>query len=328
MEKILSQEEINALLKAAQDSAASSEGGGKERKFSSFVFGKASRISKQQVQDVSEVHEAFAYSLKNRLGAFLQVAVEVNAMSVDEVPYTEFIQSVPQHAYLASMNVQPANCIALLSLDLSVAFAMIDLMLGGDGKPEPVERPATEIEEKVLQTVVDMICEELQMAWRQAVEISFSFGQTERSKELFRLLPPYEKILFLSFEIRMPDVFSTLTLGFPAAASSMLLRKLAKKSARSQNAPPEAQSRLRERLKDCVLAVEMLLPPTKIKGKDLLALDAGQTLLIQHRTREAALIQVAGRKMFTGYPVRSGKQRAGMIQQKLLIPSSSEKASE
>ncbi|HEX5481963.1 MAG TPA: FliM/FliN family flagellar motor switch protein [Terriglobia bacterium] len=328
MEKILSQEEINALLRAAQDSAGSSAGGGKERKFSPFVFGKASRISKQQVQDVAQVHEAFAYSLKNRLGAFLQVAVEVNAMSVDEVPYSEFIQSVPQQAYLASMNVRPANCIAILSLDLSVAFPMIDLMLGGDGKPEAVERPATEIEEKVLQTVVDMVSEELQMAWRQVVEMSFSFAQTERSKELFRLLPPYEKILFLSFEIRMPDVFSTMTLAFPAAASSMLLRKLAKKNTRSQSAPSESQARLRERLKDCVLAVEMLLPPTHVRGKDLLALGVGQTLLIQQRTSQPAVIQIAGRKMFAGYPVRSGKQRGGMIRQRFVLSSSSEKAGE
>jgi flagellar motor switch protein FliM len=118
MEKTLTQEEINALLRSAQVTAASEEGAASPHKVAPFVFGKASRISKQQVKDVGQIHETFSYRVKNRLSAYLQVAMEVNLMSVDEVPYSEFIESLPAQAYLASLNVQPTNSIAILSLDL------------------------------------------------------------------------------------------------------------------------------------------------------------------------------------------------------------------
>ncbi|MGH9378572.1 MAG: flagellar motor switch protein FliM [Terriglobia bacterium] len=328
MEKILTQDEINALLRSAQATAASSEGAPPPRKYTPFVFGKASRISKQQVKDVAQIHEAFAYRLKNRLSAYLQVTMEINPMSIDEVPYSEFIQSLPQQTYLASVNIHPSNSLGILSLDLPVAFAMIDLMLGGDGKGGAPERHTTEIEEKVLQTVVDMICDELQMAWRQAVEINFVFDQTHRSAELFRLLPTYEKILFLSFEIRMAEVFSTLTLAFPAAVSSSLLRKLAKKSARNLGSSQQSKIQIKDRIRECVFGIEMLLPPTRIRGKDLLELNAGQTILIEHRVSQPALLMVAGSRMFAGYPVRNGKQRSAMIRQKFAVPFPAEKVIE
>ncbi|MGH9343163.1 MAG: FliM/FliN family flagellar motor switch protein, partial [Terriglobia bacterium] len=199
-------------------------------------------------------------------------------------------------------------------------------MLGGNGKLEPPPRPTTEIEEQVLQTVVDIICEELQIDWSQVTDVRFRFDQTQRAAELFRLLSPYEKMLFLSFEIRVPDAFSTLTLAFPAAVSSLLLRRLAKKNIRNQGSGPPPKTQILEPILDCIFGVEMLLPPTRIRGKDLLALNPGQTILTQHRVTQPAQINVAGSKMFTGYPVRNGKQRGGMIQQKFPVPYPVERA--
>ncbi len=325
MAKTLSQEEINALLRAARAETAHDKGVASAPRFSRFVFGKASHISKQQIHDVAQTHEVFTYNLKNRLSAYLQVTVEVSPMSVDEVPYSEFIQSVPQQSYIASIRLHPAHSLAILSLDLPVAFSMIDLMLGGNGKAPPPERHTTEIEEKVLQMVLDIICEELQAAWRQVVEMNFAFDQTQRASDLFRLMPPYEKILFLSFEVRMPEVFSTLSMAFPAAASSLLLRRLGKLGAHNTGATPKSRAQIRQCLESCVFDVELTVPPTRIRGKDLLGLRPGQTIVIQHRTSQPLTLNVAGRKMFSGYPAKNGIQRSAVIEEKFAVPYPAER---
>ena len=328
MEKALTQDEINTLSRTAVEGRLAARVTAKGRHCTPFVFGKASSVSKQQVRDVAQVHESFIYNLENRLSANLQISSEVIPASIDELPYSEFIQALPTGNYLASLDMRPTHSLAILSLDLAIALAMIDLMLGGNGKPAPVQRHITEIEEKVLQIVLDMICEELHAAWQQVVDINFSFDRSHRTADLFRLLPSYEKILVLTFEIRMASLSGMLTLAFPATASSMLVRKLAKKSSRTQGQSPESQARLRERLKQCVFGLEFMLPPTRIKGRDLLGLEAGQTLLIQYPLNQPAAVQVAGRKMFSAYPIRTGKQRGGLIQEKFPISFSSERMSE
>lgn len=328
MGKALTQDEINTLSRVAAENKLAARVTAKGRSCTPFVFGKASSISKQQVRDVAQLHESFIYNLGNRLSANLQVSTEVIPASIDELPYSEFIQTLPEDAYLASLEVRPTQSLAILGLDLSVALAMIDLMLGGNGKPVPVQRHITEIEEKVLEMVLDIICEELKTAWHQVVEINFSFDRSYRSADLFRLMPSYEKILFLTFEIGVVGLSGMLTLALPATASSMLVRKLAKKSSRTQGQSPESQTRLQERLIECVFSVEVLLPPTRIKGRDLLSLKAGQTLLVQQSVSQPAVVRVAGHKMFTAYPVRTGGQRGGLIHEKFPISSSSEKVSE
>lgn len=328
MEKVLTQDEINRLSRVAAESTLASRVIATGRTCAPYVFGRASSISKQQVRDVAQIHEAFTRNTGNRLTSSLQASVEVIPASVDELPYSEFIETLPAGSYLASFDVRPTPSIAILSLDVSVVLTMIDLLLGGNGKPARVQHHITEIEEKVLQMVLDIICRELQTTWRQVVEISFSFGRSHRTSDLFSLMPPYEKILFLAFEIRIAGLSGTLTLAFPATTSSLLVRNLTKKLSRSQRRSPEFQRRLQERLKESVFSVEFLLPPARIRARDLLSLDAGHILLIPYSVNQPITVRVAGHKMFSAYPVGIGGHRGGLIHKKLSMSSQSESRAE
>lgn len=296
----------------------------KDRKWASHVFGKASAISKPQIRDITEIHESFACNLKNRLSANLQIPAEFVPTAVHELPYSEFTSSISKESYLATIGISPVRSQAILRLDAAVARAMIDLLLGGSGKPAQVRRRITEIEEGVLQIVVDMICEELQSVWQQFVKTNFIFGRSHRPAGLFGLIPGYEKVLSLNFNVRMADVSGVLTLAFPATVSSLLARKLAKRNSHSRIEFPVSHDRLKGKHQECVFTVEVLLPPTRIKGGDLLSLTPGQTLLIQHPLKRPAVVNVAGREMFLAYPVRNGGQRGAVIREQCSISSSDE----
>src|SRR5579872_7563329 len=54
--------------------------------------------------------------------------------------------------YLASCKLSPFNATGLIQLDLGIAFALIDMLLGGEGGGPPPSRDITEIEEQVAET--------------------------------------------------------------------------------------------------------------------------------------------------------------------------------
>jgi len=64
----------------------------------------------------------------------------------------------------------------------SVAFSLIDWLLGGEGKGALEPRDVTEIEELVLQNVAHIICRELGTAW-EILSADFHFdGRKQRVK--------------------------------------------------------------------------------------------------------------------------------------------------
>src|SRR5580658_8513718 len=130
MEKILTQEEIDALFQAAQGQVAEkAKELSEERSLTACNFRQSARISKEQLRSVSQLHEVFARNLTHSLGAYLRLAFEVNLVSAEQLSYGEFLQRIPELTYLVSMTIRPMGVSAALEIDLSLAFPIIDILL-------------------------------------------------------------------------------------------------------------------------------------------------------------------------------------------------------
>jgi len=326
MEKILNQEEIDALIKAAQNRPLRQEDNErKQRLVTPCSFGQSGRISQQQVASVTLLHDTFARNLSERLGAYLRVPFEANLVSVEQLPYSEFLQRIAELSYLAAVDLQPFEASAVLQLDSSLAFPAVELLLGGEGKGETFDRDLTEIEEQIIESVARIICEQLQLVWQPLIELQMSFYQRQKQAQVQRLMALDESVLALSFEIRIPEARGTMNLAFPGVVSSALLRKMDEQwLTRKRRVTWEDIDVRRRRLHQCRFPVEVVLPAF-VRGGDLVGLRAGQTLVLQHRIGEPLVLCVAKQALFTAYPVRVGGVRAATIDKRLVLRHDSQK---
>lgn len=131
MEKVLNQEEIDAMFRAARAGAATPQDPTKPQLTVTPCNLQGSPLRKEQVRAISTLHEGFARNLTHSLGAYLRVLFEVNLVSVEQLLYREFLGRVPDLVYMGSLNLSPEGGLALLQMDLSLAFVIIDLLLGG-----------------------------------------------------------------------------------------------------------------------------------------------------------------------------------------------------
>jgi len=315
MEKIPNQDEIDALFHAARDRARDSgQPGGGNKNVTACNFRRAGLLTGQQLRAVNMLHDTFVRSLSRSLAAYLRVALEVNLVSTEQIAYSEFLQHVPEVNYVASARLRPFDAVAAVELDLPLAFAMVDLLLGGQGKPVGEVSEITDVEEESLRSVVQVICQELQATWQPIMDWEFQFGERLRRAQILRLMPANEKVLSLRDEIRMSEVSGLLITAFPAVAANALIRKLAlQDSYRQHKAGSGGASTLRERVKKCPFPVELILPGGTVSSRQLLALEAGSILVLHSRVNEPAVLYVEKQALFTAQPVRSGNRRAAQI---------------
>lgn len=318
MEKILTQEEIDALFRAAQGKVpekpiAASSG----HTVTSCNFRQSARISKEQLRSVSQLHELFARNLTHSLGAYLRLAFEVNLVSAEQLNYAEFLQRIPEVNYLVSMTIRPMGAPAAVEIDLPLAFPIIDVLLGGAGRAEPNVREITEIEEQILESVVLIIERELESTWHNVLEVKCSVDSRLRQAEITRLMPPSEKILSLSFEIRMPEVRGMLNVALSAAVSNTLLRKLTQQASyRKHRGTTDSTSQMLKRLENCVFPVQLVLPGRPIRVSEILSLDCGGILNLHQSLGQNTNLLVSGKELFNGQPVRAGSHRAAQINER------------
>ena len=314
MQNELNQEQIDAMVKAARSGGVAAEASGaNEPKVEVWDVRRAGQIRREQLQAITHLHEGFARSLTHSLGAYLRVVVSVALVSAEHLTYREFLERVPETTYLASCKMEPMGVTAALQLDLKVAFPIIDLLLGGEGKGAAPTREITEIEEQIMESVARIVCRELGTAW-EAVNLEVGFDQRVEPGEGQRLLPPDAKTLSLSFELTMLDVRGGLNLALPVSVSHALLRKIsAEWSDRRPHGRSESRTRLKLRLLECPLAVELGVGELKADVGELSQLAAGQLLPLRRKVSQPASLLVAGVEMFLARPARSGDVRAAQV---------------
>lgn len=309
MEKVLTQEEIDALFRAAWGAGRPAADLGKTPQMERWNLHEAGRLRKEQLHSLSQLHESFARNLSHSLGAYLRDKFEVALVSVEQLAYREFLARVPDVTYYASFHLQPADCSGVLQLDLSLAFPVIDLLLGGQGHIETPNREVSEIEELILEGVGTIICRELGTVW-QPLGVGVEFQRRQAASQMLRIMPAQEKTLALSFEATMPDSRGVLNIAVPAVVSNALLRKLSTELVyRRRKESPVQQASIRERLLDSSVELVLGTPLLPVKLGRLLAMRPGQVLPLRRPIEEPASLRLGGRDCWLARPVQSGARR-------------------
>jgi flagellar motor switch protein FliM len=317
MSKTLNQEEIDNLFRAAQQTQAPSAA---KRRVEACDLRRSKALTSDQVRVVTTLHESFARRMANSLGAYLRVGFEMNFVSAEQLTYSDFLSRIPELTYLASVRVLPIDAHVALQADLSLVFPIVDLVLGGSGADSIDTRDLTEIEEQIFETVVTLIAHDLQETWAPIVEVDIQFEQRQQYTQVQSLMLPNEKVLSLSFEIRLPDARGTLTMAFPPVVANALLRKLSVQWSHHGRTPSrELRRRIRERLLDGRFRGELVLPPSPLTVRELLALEPGKVLTFPQHAHDPVSLTFSGKPMFLGYPVRHGMQKGARVERRLSI---------
>jgi len=312
MDKVLNQREIDEMVRAARAGpAAFAASTGPV--VMPWDIRQAGQIGPEQLHAINQLHEQFARNLTTSVGGFLRMAFDCSLVSAEHLTYREFLQRLPEKTYLASCDLAPFGAIAILQLDLGIAFPLIDVLLGGEGKSGDLTRDLTEIETQVLEGIMRIICRDLQLSW-QAINLEFDFGACQQISQAPRLMPPDEKNLCLSFEIKMTETRGTLNLAVPALVSNALLRKIsADIGYQRPHSPVEARQQIQKRLLECPFPVELAIPHLNVLVEELSRLAPGDLLPFPRSAGLPALLQIDDVSLCTAAPVRVNARRAARV---------------
>src|ERR1035438_9278180 len=118
MEKMLKQDEIDALFQAARSSTPDAAPTKARPKVAPYNFATAGQISTEQLRAISMLNDLFARNLTHNLAAWLRTRFQVNLVSAEQIPFNEFLLRIPEISYVASVRMEPLGALSVLQLDL------------------------------------------------------------------------------------------------------------------------------------------------------------------------------------------------------------------
>jgi len=195
----------------------------------------------------------------------------------------------------------------------SVAFSLIDWLLGGEGKGALEPRDVTEIEELVLQNVAHIICRELGTAW-EILGADFHFDGRKQRVKASRLMSPEDRILVLSFNVSLQEIRGSLQIAVPATMAAALLRELsAECSYRRPPAPAESKAQVKTSLLNCSFQADLRAIGLRIPTRDFVNLHPGDLLVFGQTVDSPATSFVDDQPMFQAFVMRHQGRRVAHL---------------
>jgi len=325
MEKILGQVEIDQLFRAALAGAESDAEEAGCVRAERWDLHQAGVLRQEQLNSIIQLHQNFARDLTTAVGGYLRSTFEVALAAVEQLACRDFLARVSDATYYASFHLFPGDARGILQMDLSLAFPVVDLLLGGPGGVPQDTREVSEIEEMLLEGVAQVICHELDLIWRP-LGLHVAFEQRQPASQMLRLMPAQEKTLTMTFEAAMANSQGMLNIAFPAVVSSALLRKLATELVYQRPRGPSLhQESILKRLLDSTVEMQLGTPLLPVKLTELLGMQAGCVLPLRLHIEEPARLRFKGRDCWLARPVRSSAScRAAQLLERIAQPEGGE----
>lgn len=290
-ENLLTNEEMSALLPVKTNDET------RERRHQAvpYNFRRPDRLSKEQVRGLYLLHDTFAQSLSSNLPLFLRTISEVNLISVEQQPYSEYIRGLADPTTIFSFAVESLKGAFAIEFSSSIAFPIIDRMLGGEGKISTEKRPATELELKILEGFLVVVTSNYSEAWKPIVEFKTDSVGRETRPQMLQIVAPNEVIVTVMYQMQIGEVKGTMSICLPVGMLETVIGKFNQSSyASTKITPPEATLALLKTLSGVRLPISAHLDEVSTVVSDLMNLSIGDVLRTNHRIEKSVKVSVGG----------------------------------
>ncbi|MGM0844606.1 MAG: flagellar motor switch protein FliM [Bacillota bacterium] len=317
--EVLSQNEIDALLSAISTGEMSADDFKKEeeeKKVKVYDFKRALRFSKDQIRSLTRIHENFARILTTYFSAQLRTYVQISVVSADQVPFEEFIRSVPKMTILNIFDVPPLDGHILMEVNPNIGYAMMDRVMGGKGTGMNKIENLTEIETKIMSNLFEKAFDNLRDAWSNIAEIDPMLAEFEVNPQFLQMVSPNETVVVISMSTTIGETSGMINICIPHVVLEPIIPKLSVSywmQTKGKDKDPLELENLEKRIKTAHVPVVAELGNSDITIDDFLMLGVGDVIQLNRRIDEPLVVKVGEIPKFTAQPGELNKKLAVQI---------------
>ncbi|MEE8575420.1 MAG: flagellar motor switch protein FliM [Thermodesulfobacteriota bacterium] len=305
-DKILSQEEVDALMRGVSVGEIETE----TDEFLPHVAAdeynlitSKERVVRGKLPTLEIINEQFCKYFRTSLFNLIRKNVDVSIEGVDMMKYEQYINHVALPASFNIFQISPLRGSSILVLGATFIFSILDNYFGGTGKEVArVEgREFTTFEQKVIKKIVNRVFIDMQTSWKPVYNLDFVYNRQEMSPQFVNVVDTDEIVIVSSFLIEVAGQSSTMSICIPYSSMEPLKEKLyASYHGDNMDIDIKWAEMMEDEIRKISLELSSEIGRTTIGIENLLSLEVGDILMLDHSKSEASIVNVEDKVKFLG----------------------------
>ena len=307
MSDILSQDEVDALLRGVQSGEIGTEEA--KQKIMSGVrpydLTSQERIVRGRMPGLEMANERFARFFRSSISGLVMKFVDISIHNVGIVKFGEFMKTIPFPSSINIFKMEPLKGYSLLVLEAPLVFAFVEFFFGGASvrNVKSEGRAFTSIEQRVIKKVVSMALDDIATAWTGISPIKPDHIGSEMNPQFVTIVTPSEIVIKIEVHIEVEDFTGKLFFCIPYSMIEPVKDKL---YSGIQGDKFDLDQRWVNRLKEILMSSGVYIfaevGTVTLTFSDLMNLKEGDVLTLNKCSTDEMLVKIADVPKYSGLP--------------------------
>lgn len=308
MGDILSQGEIDELLKAlnaGEIDVSQMKATNEEKKIREYDFRRPNKFSKEHLRTLNIIYDDYARYLNTFLSGYLRALVHVEVISVEEISYYEFSNSISNPAILGMVEFLPLSGFVVFEMNPNIVFSIIDRILGGRGTGIEKVRGFTEIELCIVERLLNQMLNLMKEPWENVLSIKPRLDRIETNSQFAQIISPNEMIALVTLDVKVGEVKGMMNICIPHLVVEPVIPKLSTRywfASIEKEVSPQAKKNIENKIENTKIPLKVILGRTHITVADFLGLQKGDVIQLDTRIHSNLEVMVGDILKFYGRP--------------------------
>jgi flagellar motor switch protein FliM len=307
MNQVLSQDEIDALLKGISDGDVETEREvvppPPEVEAQTYDFIKVIKAKKEKLPALQFVYDRFAKSFSSALSLFMEREAEILMSPMEYLEYNDLVKALPLPTNMNVVATENPKGFFIVVFDAKLIFSVLESIFGGSEiSAQRIEgREFTKIEVKVIKKLIDLVCSEMEKAWNPVFQMTCSYSRSEMNPNYVTMVAPEEIINLTEFSIAIENMNSWMKVCVPWALLEPIKSYLISTPSREDR---EMRERWMRQLKDKILEVPLdlkaVLGRKKLSLQEFKMLSEEVVIMVDKHMDDPVSVEISGKERLLG----------------------------
>lgn len=284
-EKVLSQEEVDALTAGVDDGSVETETDKPQGSFEALDFASQERIVTTQFPVLTRIYERFANRLTESIYAMLDMEPTIELHGPENMKYGEFIAERAMPSAIAIVRFNPLRGKAQFVMDSTLINVLVESYFGGhiDSVEAMDERELTMTEQGVVKTIYNKIFSDYEEVWKPVLQPSIEKLGMEYNPQLANGAPAEDVMVTAKFSFTRDDKdIGNLFVLMPYIMLEPIREQLDLGAARADDEiDPNWIVSLREEILDAPLEISAKLTDTDLLLRQVVNMKVGDVIRVE-----------------------------------------------
>ncbi len=278
----LSDDEVDALLKGVpvEDDAEVAE---ETKGVRPFDLASQQRPTPARLPGLDAINERFARLLRVGLFDFMRRSPEISVAPARFVRHDEFLRDLVAPANLNVVQVTPAGSQALVVLEPTLVFLIVDTLFGGDGRfrtrVEP--REFTQTEQRIIARLLAVLFDAYHKAWQPTCPLGLEHVRSEMHAQFAQVASPGDLLVVATFSAEFGAGGGAVHIALPYATLEPLREVLGAGPAGKAATDPRWARTLSQQVQAAEVTLVAALAHASVTVRELLAMQVGDVLGVE-----------------------------------------------